>query len=89
MSDDGPTLLDCGFCGAEIPGKDPRSGWYWDGEDITCDDCSAVNSISVDAETDAYVAHWTCKHGKDDETMCDECEIEQCGGVGEQQGGVT
>lgn len=79
MSDDGPTLLDCGICGAEIPGKDPRSSWYWDGEDITCDDCGASNSVSVDDESDPYVSSWTCKHGKDDETMCDLCETEESG----------
>lgn len=79
MSNGSRAMLECGLCGSEITGEDPRSGWYWDGEDITCD-CGAVNSVSVDSESDAYVGHWTCKHGKDDETMCDLCETEQ-GGV--------
>jgi hypothetical protein len=78
MRDDGPTLLNCGLCGDGIPGKDPRPGWYRDGEDITCD-CGAVNTVSLDSETDQYVGSWTCKHGKDDETMCDLCETEESG----------
>lgn len=75
MSNGSPALLECGLCGAEIPGKDPRSGWYRDGEDITCD-CGAVNSISVDAEDEAYVGGWTCPHGKDDSEECLLCETE-------------
>lgn len=75
MSDEA-ALLDCGSCGAEIQGGDPRPGYYHDGEDIVCQDCGSTNSISVDAESDPYVGHWTCRHGKDDETPCDQCERE-------------
>lgn len=68
------SLLDCGNCGFAISGADPRPGWYLDGEDVTCADCGTVNGISCDSEESPHVSHWTCKHGKDDEEPCDECE---------------
>lgn len=75
MKDD-VRYLDCGNCGAEIVGSHPRAGWYSDGEDIVCPDCGTTNTVSCDDETDPYVGHWTCKHGKHDEEPCDQCEIE-------------
>lgn len=77
------TLLGCDLCGSEIVGKNPRPGWYHDGEAITCGDCGAVNRVSCDAESDPYVSGYVCKHGVSDDKACDLCEIEDGAGVGE------
>jgi hypothetical protein len=80
---DSYTMLDCGICGLALLGKDPRPGRYSDGEEIKCTDCGAVNSISCDGEAYPYVSGYVCQHGKDSDTLCDQCEIEDGGGVGE------
>ena len=76
-------LLECANCGVDIPGSDPRPGWYSDGEDITCGACKTINHVSCDAETDPYVGSWTCRHGRPGDGPCDACEIEFGAGVGE------
>lgn len=75
VPDDDLSPIDCGCCGLEIHGKDPRVGWYSDSEAIFCTECGAVNHVSVDEDGDgAYVSGWTCKHGRDDEVPCKECD---------------
>lgn len=78
-------MLDCDFCGSAIVSAELRNppGYYSDGEAITCGDCLAVNHISCDEESDAYVSSFDCKHGKHSNEPCDLCEIEEGGGVGE------
>ncbi len=81
-------MLDCGNCGLELDPRDPE-GAYWDDREYRCEDCGATNKVSVDEPDgeddhgDVYVSSWTCRHGKDDDTTCDLCEIEEAGGVGE------
>jgi len=83
MTTEPPNLLCCDLCGDEIAGRDPRPGWYHDDEEIVCSGCGAKNHVSCDAESDPYVSGYVCRHGKDDETPCDLCEIEDGCGVGE------
>lgn len=78
-----PTLLECDLCGAELLGKDPRPGYYGDGEELKCTDCGAIMHVSCDGESDHYVNGYVCRHGMDDETQCDLCEIQDGSGVGE------
>lgn len=68
-------MIECGACGSDLPGG---HSLVHDGQEIRCDDCGARNQIAVDDECEdegVYVSRWWCKHGNDDETACDECEI--------------
>ncbi len=70
--------MDCGRCGLWI--ECPREGdLFYDGDAIVCSECGATNVITVcdDDPPDVYVQGWTCKHGKDDATPCDECDAEE------------
>lgn len=76
-------MIECGACGADLPVGD---GFVFDGQQIRCEDCGAQNQIAVDDEAEdegVYVSSWRCKHGSDDESPCDLCEIEFGDGVGE------
>lgn len=67
-------LLDCLNCGGKLEGKVVSMAVYADGEDITCKECSFINHIGCDREEGAYVQSYTCKHGRADDVLCDECE---------------
>jgi DNA-directed RNA polymerase subunit M/transcription elongation factor TFIIS len=77
--------IECGNCGWMLWVEPDKNGdaIVWDGESVHCDSCGSDNQMSVDdSEVDpdgpavghAYVHSWVCKHGKDDETPCGECE---------------
>jgi hypothetical protein len=78
--------VDCPRCGLDIPGTKIVDGEpvWWDGDTITCADCKSVIRISVDdgdcyEDSDlghAYVQGYTCKHGKDEEEPCPDCDAE-------------
>ena len=75
-------FIDCGCCGAGITTNRPDGFWEEDAE-ITCEECKTVNVIGLDDDEDdegccsVYVRHWRCSHGKDSETPCDACALEQ------------
>jgi len=66
-------MIDCGHCGTVL--GCPRAGknYYYEDEEIACGACGAVNVVGIDGDA-AYVIHWTCTHGKDEETPCEACE---------------
>lgn len=65
--------LACACCGADIPS--PRAnGFYADSEELKCDDCAAVNVVSIDEDEGAYISFYRCEHGLRDDELCDLCE---------------
>jgi RNA polymerase subunit RPABC4/transcription elongation factor Spt4 len=78
--------MDCGRCGSWL--DSPReSGLFYMDEDIVCPDCGTTNQVGVDDNGNyngddeesagtAYVSHWICKHGTDEDTPCPECDEE-------------
>jgi hypothetical protein len=73
--DDVQLGIDCGNCGSSLWVKPDRNGaaTVHDGEEVHCIECGSANFMTVD-ENEGYVSHWTCKHGVDDETPCQECD---------------
>lgn len=66
--------MDCECCGSALESTRP-DGLYYDGDQITCTDCGAVHTVSVDAEEEqVWVQGWICRHGVDDATPCPACE---------------
>lgn len=64
--------LDCGSCGLTLfPTR--NDGLYEDEQVIRCI-CGAHNTISVDEDDAAYVGHWKCRHGIEQDDPCDTCE---------------
>jgi hypothetical protein len=69
--------MPCGRCGEDCIESDADGG-FLDGQTATCPKCGAVNVASADGD-EAWLGHWTCKHGKDDATPCSECDAEDEG----------
>jgi DNA-directed RNA polymerase subunit RPC12/RpoP len=87
MSEEVSDSLSCAECGTDLPS--PRgNGLYQDGEVLACPDCRASNHVSCDetdedGEWEAYISFYVCEHGLRDDSMCDRCEIDKGGGIGE------
>lgn len=74
MSELQQNWMDCGKCGAACIQSDKYGGFY-DGQEATCEECGALNTVSAD-EDEAYPGRWWCKHGADDATPCAACDAE-------------
>lgn len=68
-------IVACACCGSDM--RSPHiGGVFVQGQRVTCNECCAVNTISLDTDGVAYVIGWVCEHGRSAEEPCDECEIE-------------
>jgi hypothetical protein len=69
-------MIDCGNCGLDLP-PTRADGLYCEDDDMMCGGCGTANVIGIDdGDGCAYVSRWTCKHGRDCETPCRECDAE-------------
>lgn len=69
------SYLDCGRCGAAcVPSDD--AGMFWDGQEHRCEECQTLNVVHADPDDGAWIGRWICKHGKDEDTPCPECDAE-------------
>lgn len=63
--------MDCARCGLALPATS-----FYDEQELECSGCAAVNCVSVDESSDAWIGHWTCCHGVSGDEECVMCDAE-------------
>lgn len=64
----------CGCCGCQLSPHGAFQSSFDHGEQVTCGQCGAINTMVVENDGTAYVGTWACEHGKGCDEPCEECE---------------